>query len=284
LILIHSIFYSSHNNQAKEFFDKLKFRTTTKGWKNMSRRASNKKQKAPPRSFLENESLSSVVGFPTEKLEPGATIIINTPVASAVTKEIFFERFEKEIIQPFEFRFQSKSKSKEAGQYAVVNGKLQRRPRTTKNDTASSKETPRHEDATTGTSRESSSSAASTKRKLLKTRLLVGTNQCSRALEAAQAGTSLIPLLMVLSRDIYPPTMLAHAPVLARKLSIPLLLLPGKASSELGKALGTKKTSIMLFLPSKESGDALRAIDSFIEFVIQQIPKEEEESLSIEKS
>jgi ribosomal protein L7Ae-like RNA K-turn-binding protein len=239
----------------------------------MSRRASNKKQKAPPRSFLENESLSSVVGFPAENLEPGATVIINTPVASAVTKEIFFERFEKEIIQPFEFRFQSNSKSKEAGHYAVLNGKLQKLSRTTKNVTPSSKETPRHEDATTG--RESSSSAAATKRKLLKARLLVGTNQCSRALEAAQAGTSPIPSLMVLSRDIYPPTMLAHAPVLACKLSIPLLLLPGKASSELGKVLGTKKTSIMLFLPSKESGDALRAIDSFIEFVIQQIPKEE---------
>merc|ERR1711957_70451 len=46
----------------------------------------------------------------------------------------------------------------------------------------------------------------------------------------------------------HPPTMCCAVPVLARKLGIPVLLLPGKASFDLGKALNVKRTSILEFL------------------------------------
>jgi ribosomal protein L7Ae-like RNA K-turn-binding protein len=75
-----------------------------------------------------------------------------------------------------------------------------------------------------------------------------------------------------MARDIYPPTMLAHVPVLARQLNIPLLMLPGKASVEIGKALGIRRTSILVFLPSSQTDSSSVAVNSFVEFVVSQIP------------
>jgi hypothetical protein len=47
--------------------------------------------------------------------------------------------------------------------------------------------------------------------------------------------------------------MLAHIPVLAKKFDIPLLLLPGPSSIELGKTLDIRRTSIIMFLSPKRS-------------------------------
>ena len=79
---------------------------------------------------------------------------------------------------------------------------------------------------------------------------------------------------MVLARDIYPPTMLVHVPVMAKRLDIPVLLLPGKASNEIGQAVGIKKTSILLFLSSKTNDQANATINSFVDFVKSNIPKQ----------
>ena len=104
-------------------------------------------------------------------------------------------------------------------------------------------------------------------------------------LEAAYAGKRERPSLIVLARDIYPPTMLSHVPVLAQKLNVKLLILPGQASTELGQAFGTKKTSILVFLPpadkdhnddgdDDDSREQNAAITSFVNFMIQQIPND----------
>ena len=74
---------------------------------------------------------------------------------------------------------------------------------------------------------------------------------------------------------------------LAKKLQIPLLLLPGKASLELGQALNAKRTSVLLFCaPPITSSDGAsieggnceqrrntrNAISSFVSFIKDQVP------------
>ena len=88
----------------------------------------------------------------------------------------------------------------------------------------------------------------------------MGTNQCTRILEKldlmdvnnnSNPNHPCRPLLIILARDIYPPSMLAHVPVLAQRYNIPLLLLPGRSSIELGHVMNVRKTSILLFLPRR---------------------------------
>jgi len=155
--------------------------------------------------------------------------------------------------------------------------------------------------------------------------IVIGSNQCSRVLETVDAAFSnnerkqksctkqqrssacvddnddknvarlwSVPSLIVLARDIHPPTMCCAIPVLARRLGIPILLLPGKASSDLGKVLSMKRTSVLVFLSnnnrnnndddiknSKTDDDdriekeeirkARIAVDSFVTFMKDQI-------------
>ena len=226
-------------------------------------KSSKKKRKNSPKSFLENESLISVVGLPSG-LKPGEAV--TTPLVTDLVKEIFLERFTKEIVQPFSFLLHTPSNH--SGGFIVVGGKFQKRRRQDKNEPPATKSVePKNE---TNSSRLSPDEIS--KRQFVRKRFVIGTNQCSRILQQAQAGSREVPSLMVMARDIYPPTMLAHAPALARALNIPLLMLPGKASFELGKALGTKKTSIMLFLPSSETGGSHSAMNSFIDFVVKKVP------------
>ena len=84
---------------------------------------------------------------------------------------------------------------------------------------------------------------------VVKKRLVAGTNQCTRILEAAVSNSGPVPSLILLARDVRPPTILAHLPFLCRQLGVPILLLPGKASSDLGRVLGTKTVSVLLFCP-----------------------------------
>ena len=112
----------------------------------------------------------------------------------------------------------------------------------------------------------------------------MGTNQCSRLLEKASAAQNVSsqlsphPSLIVLARDVYPPTMLAHIPFLAKKLDVPLLLLPGEASLELGQTMSVQRVSVMMFLSSaKDTGTSAPnkvedSIDSFVAFIKNQLP------------
>lgn len=195
-------------------------------------RPTKRQRKEHPPSWLENESLSSVVS-PFGKT-------IHTKVASASNKTVFLDRLDKEIIKP----------------YQLVHSRTQK-----------------HEPQRKGY-------------EIVKRRVIMGTNQCTRALEKAfgssERNLSTIPSLIVLARDIYPPTILSHIPVMAEQVHVPILLLPGNASSELGKSIGTKKTSILLFLSEAEGDDdnnnnkddvvrTNHAITSFVSFVKQSL-------------
>lgn len=139
---------------------------------------------------------------------------------------------------------------------------------------------------------------------VVKARFVVGVNQCTRALEAAaRLGGAPLPSLVLLSRDVRPPTILAHVPVLCRQLGVPSMVLPGRASVELGRAVGGKSAAVALFLPStiedatigipddevkKEEGDGgpparinkdqiqecHRCIDSYVKFALSKIPSD----------
>jgi len=130
----------------------------------------------------------------------------------------------------------------------------------------------------------------------IRSRIIIGSNQCTRALELARTaimtkpqlddGGSVmvkqgpLPSLVLLARDVRPPIILAHVPILCRLLKIPLLLLPGKASSDMGKLLGVKTASILMFLDgggyplenaSKAQEKCVRQIDSYIEFAKEKV-------------
>jgi ribosomal protein L7Ae-like RNA K-turn-binding protein len=198
----------------------------------------NNRKRKLPRSFLDCPTLSLVKDFPSKKddTSPG---IVNTNVASEATKEIFLDRFTKEIVAPFR-----PSQSKGRGSFVMVDGTLKRQPQST----------PMNKTETKGG--------------VWTEIVAMGTNQCLRILEnGIKYEAAPRPSLMVLARDIYPPTMLAHAPVMAKKLGVPVLILPGKASDELGQAVGIKKTSILLFLSSKANDQANAKVNSFVDFV-----------------
>ena len=123
--------------------------------------------------------------------------------------------------------------------------------------------------------------------------LVVGTNKCTRTLElsmnklAESCGDDkasqfpLKPLLIMLARDLRPPTILAHVPFFAKQLGIPIVLLPGKASSDLGKLLKRKRAAVILFCIYDETyeetcnnveKDVANRIKSFVDFARSKIP------------
>jgi len=201
-----------------------------------SNKSSRKKRKIP-KSFLDCPSLSSVVDFPSSN----PTHIVTSPVASEAVTEIFLERFVKEIVVPFRT-----VPEKEGESFVMTNGQLKKvsRPVTKKKQLEGMD--------------------------LWNKRLTMGTNQCLRILEKCIRETSHFPRpqLILLAKDVYPPTMLVHVPVIAKRLGIPLLMLPGKASNDLGRAIGVRKTTIVIFLPptSSQNPDDSK-ICSFVEFV-----------------
>lgn len=122
-----------------------------------------------------------------------------------------------------------------------------------------------------------------------------GINQCTRMLERAfrkrggtqQAGPEPgpTPSLILLARDVRPATTLAHVSLYAHLLDIPILIIPGRASVELGKAVGIRSVAAAAFLPrcdgestalsndnEREWKDTHNEIDSFVRYVASKIP------------
>ncbi len=206
---------------------------------------SNRKRKLP-RSFLESPSLSLVSDFPS-KDEDSSPGIVSTNVVSDAMKEIFLDRFVKEIVLPFR-----PSKVKGGDSFVMVNGELRK------------KQVPSTSVTTT---------IATHVGMTWRERLRIGTNQCHKILEQNMKGDTDAPkpMLIVLARDIYPPTMLASVPVMAKRIGIPILLLPGKASNELGQALSIKKASILLFVRALSQNSEHEKINSFLDFVFSEL-------------
>ena len=197
-------------------------------------RPTKRQRKEQPPSWLENHSLACVAAPNGEA--------IRTNVVSTDDKFMFLDRFEKEIIQPF---------------FGDVAATTEHKKNKNRNRKIKSKQIKKQTFVETATQQ-----GNHLQRNIAKRRIVVGTNQCTRILEKLQTGDSAEnkrPSLIVMARDIYPPTILSHIPVMARKRTgdddkpkadadIPILLLAGKASSELGKLFGTKHVSIILFL------------------------------------
>ncbi|VEU36605.1 unnamed protein product [Pseudo-nitzschia multistriata] len=269
-------------------------------------RKGKKRKQYRPSSFLDCQSLTHVVGFPPQNE------LITTSVASEFVKEMFFDRFVKEVVKPFQPR-----KNKESGDgerynsatpkndgntgyyHVMVGGKLVK-----KRNTPQGNETNDPKESTTQ-NRNEIDDALARKRQFWKENIVVGSNQCLRVLETASKGLAATPnkkdgdtgaqakpSLIVLAKDIYPPTICTAIPVLARNLGIPLLLLPGKASLELGKAMNVKRTSVLIFLSGddingendadkkstggggvedKERRETATAIASFVSFIKEQM-------------
>ncbi len=164
---------------------------------------------------------------------------IRTPLVSQLTKEIFMDRFQQAIVSRFQFSLSSHLRGDDPSSLQDVKSR----------------------------------------RTVLKQRILVGTNACTRALESAvYSSKGLSPLLLVVAADLNPPTILAHIPVLAKQTRVPILLLPGRASQELGKILWTKKVAIMCFQPhvpiykgTSVEQEVHGAVDSFVDFVLQKL-------------
>jgi ribosomal protein L7Ae-like RNA K-turn-binding protein len=179
---------------------------------------------------MDCESIEAVVAPPFHQ-QP----VLRTPLASQVTKEIFLERFRKEILDRFNFSLCSQIRIE--GKETLADIKQ--------------------------------------RRNILKQRIPIGINAVTRALEAACYGKRPAPSLVVLTSDLHPPTLQAHIPVLAAQLRTPVFLLPGDASSEeLGKLLGTKRVAALAFLPhaavyqmTSQEEQVHGAVDSFVAFV-----------------
>jgi len=135
-----------------------------------------------------------------------------------------------------------------------------------------------------------------------KSNIIVGTNSCTRAFEklfrvmekksesteedstTCRTTSDLLPMnrqisLCVLARDIRPALTLSHIPYLCKLHNIPIVLLPGKASHELGKTLGGKKVSVLLFTCGGDSDNLQgpekkwrQQIQSYIDFIEAKIP------------
>jgi ribosomal protein L7Ae-like RNA K-turn-binding protein len=216
---------------------------------NNTNRPSKRQRRDQPVTPLDHESLACVAS----PVGPIST----TPVSS-LDKEIIVSRFQKEICAaPFDLHLSI--------------------PRGNKITTASG-----GRKTTTTTTRSQRKPLKSLARRVLESRLSIGTNQCTKALQNNRQKVALV----VLCRDVHPPSILAHIPYLTtvvnKSTSTSLVLLPGRASLDLGHAMGIKKCAILAFSKRNLEDEAVREglvddsdqvdkyharIDSFIEFV-----------------
>ena len=232
-----------------------------------------KQIKKIPTRLVDNESIDCIAS-------PTGGLPIRTPVLSADDKTILIERLRKEVVEKFEFTL---SKKRQRDTSIVLGGNA---------DTVNENENDGHKRKKGKRSKPpaaaDTSSTELTLSDIVKKRLITGTNQCTRALEAASRGTGPLPYLVFLSRDVRPPTILAHIPILCQKMGIPALVLPGRASAELGNALGGRSVAVAVFLPSTAAAAAIpegqqelcqgdireccRCIDSYVKFALSKVP------------
>jgi len=173
---------------------------------------------------------------------------ITTPSVSTLDKEIILDRLGKEIVQRFGL-----SLSTPRGNKIVSTG-----------GGGTRSVTPQRTSTVAGQRK-------SLERSVVDHRMVIGTNQCTRALE-----TNRVVTLLLVCRDIHPPTMLAHVLTYDK---VPVLMLPGRSTLELGQALGIRKAAIVAFLQratdekDQEEIDKYHdMIDSFIEFAKSKLP------------
>jgi len=228
--------------------------------KNETSKAKKRKNIVIPQKLIDNDSLELVAS----PVGP-----IRTYAVTHLDKDIILERLEKEIVKKFHFTL------------SPSNGSLSSKRKRV--------ELP-----------EGDAEIMEKKLKMqafMKARMTIGTNSCSRAFENISRAkeqsedstlvdtNSLSSLpkdrkisLCVLARDVRPASILSHIPYLCLLHNVPILLLPGKASHDLGMVLGGKKVSVLLFdcCASDDLQGAekkwLKLINSYIDFIKAKIP------------
>ena len=263
-----------------------------------------KKQRPAAGRQIINESIDCVAA------PGGGPGPIRTPLLSSDDRDILIDRLRKEVVEKFGFTLSRKVERNDCdeaqGGASFTMGGVGGIQMTRGGNNDETDET--HEKKGTGKKkrkkkqrRPDKSPLATLANIVVKARFVVGVNQCTRALEAAAKLTGApLPSLVLLSRDVRPPTILAHIPVLCRQLGVPSVVLPGRASVELGRAVGGKSVAVALFLPSrtediigipdddeaKKEGDdggpssiskgqiqeCHRCIDSYVKFALSKIP------------
>ena len=266
-----------------------------------------KKQRPAAGRQIINESIDCVAS-------PFGQGPIRTPLLSSDDRDILIDRLRKEVVEKFGFTLSRKVERNDCdetqGGASFTMGGVGGIQMTKGGDEDDTDET--HEEKGRGKKkrkkkqrrRPDNPPPTTLANIVVKARFVVGVNQCTRALEAAaRLGGAPLPSLVLLSRDVRPPTILAHVPVLCRQLDIPSVVLPGRASVELGRAVGGKSVAAALFLPSttedmtigtpddevtKEEGDdgpparinkgqiqeCHRCIDSYVKFALSKIPSD----------
>ena len=261
-----------------------------------------KKQRPAAGRQIINESIDCVAS-------PFGQGPIRTPLLSSDDRDILIDRLRKEVVEKFGFTLSRRVERNDCDEaqggasFTMGGGGIQM---TSGGNNDETDET--HEEKGRGKKRRKKKRRRPDKPPpatladiVVNVRFVVGVNQCTRALEAAAGRAAPLPSLVLLSRDVRPPTILAHIPVLCRQLDIPSLVLPGRASVELGRAVGGKSVAVALFLPStiedatigipddevkKEEGDdgpparinkgqiqeCHRCIDSYVKFALSKIP------------
>mmetsp|Transcript_10645 Transcript_10645/g.16044 ORF Transcript_10645/g.16044 Transcript_10645/m.16044 type:complete len:244 (+) Transcript_10645:40-771(+) len=220
-----------------------------------------------------NESLELVASM----MGPIKNIALTT-----VDKEILLDRLKIELLDKYHFFLKSQSKASSSSPPALAKQKL------------NEDEDENNKDATL------TMMPVEVRQSIyLRKHLIVGTNECTRVLEKAIRGgydenneNDAVPALVMLSRDLRPPTIVAHFPYLCKQLDIPIALLPGKASSDIGRVLGRRVASVVVFMRSKHSKnqmkiphrkkngcniekDISKRMSSYIDFAISKIPTKE---------
>jgi len=120
---------------------------------------------------------------------------------------------------------------------------------------------------------------------VVQSRFVCGINQCTRALE--NDDKLRYPSLIILARDVRPATIFEHISLYAHIRNIPILIFPGRASLELGEAVGIKRAAAICFLPKDDKSslsfqdnktkmdeweESNIDVDAFVSYVVSKIP------------
>ena len=250
-----------------------------------------------PTGLLDCESIDCIASPCGRTSHP-----IRTPVLSVDDKDILIDRLTKEVVGKFGFTLSRKVERTQAADGGAVtftmgSGGIQM-AKGMECDDACKSEGDKDNNKGKNKKKKKRPKPSPVEREptlsdlVVKRRLIVGVNQCTRALEAAARNETCKPSLVLLSRDVRPPTILAHIPILCRQMDIPAVVLPGRASVELGKAVGGRSVAVAVLLPrstddEKEKKTAAsdgdgpsasqiqechRRIDSYVKFALSKIP------------
>ncbi len=120
---------------------------------------------------------------------------------------------------------------------------------------------------------------------VVQSRFVCGINQCTRALE--NDDKIRYPSLLILARDVRPATIFEHISLYAHIRNIPILIFPGRASLEIGEAVGIRRAAAICFLPKDDKSsvpfeddktkmdewkESNIDVDAFVSYVVSKIP------------